>query len=295
MDSKDLLKNISAAFVNQTAYRFDKYVPEFMTDENKFFADCYNNIIVEPKGEKPPRFYHTFSPFDVISNKAPDRALVFENGEQLLNIDFAPYIALRTGAMDALLLEKLGVKTLKGKKILYIGAGKVAQASLKILKECFTDLETVFCKSNSGNIEKMQKIADVSAVSEIAVADYDYIFCHTNAKEPVLTSDMLESVKAGAVITTFISSTEHGEVADEYYSDQANLICDWEKTLTDAKDLGRAVEAGSADKQDVVFLKDLISGSKSIDSEKRYTIYRSTGTPIQNLAVLQILTATKAA
>ena len=115
MDYSKLLTSLQQTFIEQDNYFFDKHVPEFVKD-GKFLGDYFNNIAVEPLGDKPPRFYHVYSPFDVISNKAPEYAAVFENGELLLHIDFDEYIAARTAAMSAVVLKGLGKDNLSGKK-----------------------------------------------------------------------------------------------------------------------------------------------------------------------------------
>lgn len=41
-------------------------------------------------------------------------------------------------------------------------------------------------------------------------------------------------------------------------------------------------------RESIIYLKDLISGEQKLEDES-YTIFRSLGTPMQNLAVLKIL------
>lgn len=292
--SSDLLINLKSVFLDQDKYYFDKHVPEFMHNGD-FLGDCYSMIMVEPKATNPPRFFHTFSPFDVISSKAPDRALVYENGNLLLDIDFAKYIAMRTGAMDTLVLQGIGAETLKNKNILYIGSGKIAHASLEVLKNHFGDVLQIDCINNSGDFTDLSNVSHslgivINKGDLKNIEKYDYIFCHTNTKEPILTKDLLSKIKHGAVITTTISSTEHGEVTDEYFDTKnANVICDWQQTLIEAKDINRSIENGLIQKEEVVLLKTLLSNPTILSLTKNYTIYRSTGTPLQNLAVLQLL------
>ena len=66
------------------------------------------------------------------------------------------------------------------------------------------------------------------------------------------------------------------------------MVTDWRQTILGAKDLNRALDSNLLNEEDLIYIKDLLSGSK-IDKEKQYTVYRSTGTPIQNLAVLKLL------
>lgn len=292
MEYKSLVASIKQAFINQDRYFFDKHVPEFVKN-GKFLGDYFNNIAVEPFEDKPPRFYHVFSPFDVISNKAPEYAVIFENDELILQVDFDRYIALRTAAMNAIVLEALGVADLANKKVLLFGSGKIASEAVNILTSEL-GLAGIDVITKSGDLTKIKSATEQSGVSintgDIGnIGDYDVIICHTQSTEPVISKEQLTSIKQGAVLTSFISSTEHGEFPDEVFnSTQANIVTDWQQTLEGAKDLKRALEAGQFNEQDLVYVKDLLHG-KGIDQSKHYTVYRSTGTPIQNLAALQLL------
>lgn len=132
MNYTKLLASIKQTFTDQDRYFFDKHVPEFVKD-GKFLADYFNQLAVEPLGNKPPRFYHTFSPFDVLSNKAPHYAVVFEAGEQLLNIEFDAYVSKRTAAMSAVVLQALSVDGLADKKVLLFGLARLPPKAQKYL------------------------------------------------------------------------------------------------------------------------------------------------------------------
>ena len=292
MNYTQLLASIKQTFIDQDNYFFDKHVPEFAKD-GKFLGDYFNQIAIEPLGDKPPRFYHTFSPFDVISNKAPHYAVVFEAGEQLLNIEFDSYVSKRTAAMSAVVLQALGVGSLADKKVLLFGAGKIASESAKILASEL-GLTSIDVITRSGDLTNIRNaIADNHLSIDVGdindIGQYDVIIAHTQTAEPLFSSEQLANIKQGAFLASFISSTEHGEFPNNVYdSTTANIITDWEQTLAGAKDLKRALDAGQFNKQGLIYLKDLLNG-KNIDPNKRYTVYRSTGTPIQNLAVLKLL------
>lgn len=292
MNYTELLASIKQTFIDQDSYFFDKHVPEF-TKDGKFLADYFNQLAVEPRGDNPPRFYHTFSPFDVISNKAPHHAVVFEAGEQLLNIEFDSYVSMRTAAMSAVVLQTLGTDSLADKKVLLFGSGKIATESAKILASEL-GLTSIDVITRSGDLTK---IKDAAADSDLTIdtgdidnlGQYDVIITHTQTAEPVISEEQLATIKQGAFLASFISSTEHGEFPDEVYNkENANIITDWPQTLLGAKDLKRAIDAGLTNEEDLIYLKDLLTG-KAIDMSKQYTVYRSTGTPIQNLAALRLL------
>lgn len=292
MDYTKLLESIKQTFIDQDNYFFDKHVPEF-TKDGKFLADYFNQLAVEPRGDNPPRFYHTFSPFDVISNKAPHHAVVFEAGEQLLNIEFDGYVSMRTAAMSAVILQALGTDSLADKRVLLFGSGKIATESVKILSSEL-GLKTIDIVTRSGDLSSITAATEATGITinqgnADDITGYDVIICHTQTTEPVFKKEQLATIKQGAFLASFISSTEHGEFPDETYdSDEAHIITDWEPTLTSAKDLKRSLDDRRFSKKEVVYVKDLLTNNL-IDGTKWYTVYRSTGTPIQNMAVLKLL------
>jgi ornithine cyclodeaminase/alanine dehydrogenase-like protein (mu-crystallin family) len=294
MDYAKLLESIKQTFIGQDNYFFDKHVPEFEKD-GAFLGDYFNQLAVEPLGDKPPRFYHTFSPFDVISNKAPQYAAVFEAGERLLDIDFGGYVAMRTAAMNAVVLTALGFDSLADKKVLLFGSGKVATEAVRVLASDLglTSIDVVTRSDDLTNIKTATKDSNVSinTGSVDNIGQYDVIIAHTQTAAPVISKEQLADIKQGAVLTSFITSTEHGEFPDEIYDGaKANIITDWQQSLSGAKDLKRALDARQFNEQDLLYIKDLLTG-KEIDRSKHFTVYRSAGTPIQNLAVLRLLVA----
>jgi len=291
MNNNVLLQNIIRAFIEQDKYIFDKHVPEFIIDE-KFLGDYFNQLAVELHGSNPPRFYHTFSPFDVISNKAPHHAVVFEDGKLILNTEFDKYVAMRTAAMSAIVLSALGTQSLTNKRVLLFGTGNIATECVKILNSEL-QLSTIDVINKSGDLSDFEyKLSDLEVKIENGnldnIGEYDVIICHTQTTEPLITSDDIDRLKKGALVTSFISSSESGELPDEIYNSKvANVVTDWAQTTLGAKELSRAIESKRINEEDIVYLKDLLTTKNLIDNDKNYTVYRSTGTPIQNIAVLK--------
>ncbi len=291
-----LAKSIKQVFVDADKYIMDKYVPSFKVDGN-FLGDCFNYTIVEPIEGKPPIFYHTYSPYDIVSHKAPDHALIFQDGELLLNADFAQYVSLRTGVMSGLVLQALGVTTLAAKKVLFVGTGTIAQCALRALKALYPDLaDCAFVNSGSDASEFKALASELDVTCERgnidAVHEYDYIICHSAAKQPVLTADMISRIKPGAVITSFVSE-DKVELAPEFYdAEHATVLIDWDQTIKDSPELAEAVTGKIADPERIIRLRELLSGNATLNPDAHYTVYRSHGTPMQNLAVLKLLLAT---
>lgn len=260
---EDILKNIKNIFLNESLYGFDKQVWEYKPG-GIYVGDTISFSMVEKTS--PPTFYHVFSPYDVESNKAPQHALIFRGGKLLFNADFSRFAAMRTGAMDSLVLQNMGITSLKDKKIIIFGRGNTATWSVKFLKHTFSAVPHITVAHSQ------------TPKNGYNLKDYDIILCHTNTQE-VLFSDPGE-IKEGAVITTFISSKPAGEVPALFYNmNNANIILDWDKNLPLAPEI--------SDNAQLIYFKDFLSGKKRLDSTKHYSIFRFLGTPLQNLAVLK--------
>lgn len=290
----DLIPAIRETFIHQDQYKLAKHIEEFKSGDT-YLGDFLYYSIFEPRTTEPPVMYSIMSPYDMVSKKAPQQALVFSDGKLLLNIDYTKLCDIRTGVMDALVLQALGNDSLENKKILYIGTGKVAQESLQGIHTLFPNVREISFYNRSQSADRFGEIAQRFGI-EIKYTDiadigmYDIIFCHTNSAQPVLTADYKDKIKSGAVITTFVTvGSDKGELADEFFdTDCANIIIDWEQTLVMAKELQSAIDTKLADASKIITLQQLFL-NKDVVQEKKYTVYRSVGTPMQNVAVLKLL------
>ena len=293
LDYKALGAAIKRSYIEADGYQLDKYVPAFNVD-GKFIGDFFNYIMLEPQGTRPPLFYHIFSPYDVISHQAPQYAAVMQGGKLLYNNEFTPYVRQRTGVMTAVMLESLGYESMRGKRVLAVGVGQIARCALAALKAYFPDLaEVSFISATSGGSEYAELARSLGVAATAAnldsLSDYDVIMCHTSSKEPVLTADMTSNIKPGAFISVF-ASEDHAEVAEAFYdTDAATVIIDWEQTIVEAPELKAAVGRRRADASKIIMAKDLFEHGITGKSGSNYTIYRSHGTPMQNLAALKLL------
>lgn len=285
-----VLANIQNVFIHEDQYELRKSVEEFQDADMKFLGDFVSFLMVD-KNINPPTFYLVASPYDLISKKDPQHALVWQGGKLLLNTDYTDYAAMRTGAMDSIALKASGIEKLSQKRILLFGTGRTARWSLRILQTVFEDLKEIeYINSTNNKSEDFEAFSkDLGVTAKVGgkenLEEYDIIICHTNAKEPILKDDDIDRIKKSAIITTFIGSTEHGEVADDFYNSSANIVLDWEQNLKVAKDLMRS----KTSEKEIIYLKDLLTKERTLSSEKEYTIFRFVGTPMQNLGVLQAL------
>jgi ornithine cyclodeaminase/alanine dehydrogenase-like protein (mu-crystallin family) len=287
---KEIVSNIENAFINEDNYELKKVVEDLHDGDNNFLGDFVSFLMVD-KNSNPPTFYFVASPYDLISKKDPQHALVWQGGDLLLNTDYTDFAAMRTGAMDSIALKLCSINSLAKKRVLLFGTGRTAKWSLKILKVIFDDLAEVnYINSTNNRSEEFETFCNEIGINALVgskddLKNYDIILCHTNAREPVLQVEDLDKIKKGTIITTFIGSTEHGEVADEFYNEEANIVLDWEKNLKVAKDILRSKTPESS----ILLLRELLTDEKSLFKDRKYTVFRFVGTPMQNLGVLQAL------
>ena len=292
LDFEELGAAIRRVYVESDKYQLSKDVPTFEMN-GKYVGDFFNFTMFEPDGDNPPIFYHIYSPYDIISGKSTQQAVVLRSGELIMSTDFTQYMKQRTGVMTSLILKGLNVSDLSKKAVVFVGVGNIAQSDLAALKSHYPDLKKVSYISRSGKAEAFVKLALDSGVEAHPsnlehIGEFDILIFHTNSKVPVLTSAMRGSIKAGAIITTF-SSEDSTEVASEFFDTKlANVLIDWEQTIDEAPELKSATENGLAKRSDVITLGELFT-MDTIDESKQYTVYRSHGTPMQNLAAMQIL------
>jgi ornithine cyclodeaminase/alanine dehydrogenase-like protein (mu-crystallin family) len=292
---KQILASIEEVFINENNYELRKSVQELRDENDKFLGDFVSFLMVDKKAT-PPIFYSVCSPYDLVSKKDPQHALVWQDGKLLLNTDYTDYAAMRTGAMDSIALKISKIDSLKDKKILLFGTGRTAKWSVRIMKAVSEDLDTInYINSTNTKSEEFESFASelgIKAIvgSKLDLKDYDIIICHTNTEEPVLSMEEISSIKSGTIITTFLGSEKaHGEVADGYYNEDANIVLDWKKNLESAKDILRS----GTPESNIIFLNDLLANKVSLKDDKKYTIFRFVGTPMQNLGVLRELSINK--
>lgn len=292
LDYTELAKAIKKVYVAGDKYQLNKHVPTFQKD-GTYVGDFFNFTMMELDGNNPPIFYHNYSPYDVISGKSTDHAVVLRSGEVIMSTVFTPYMQQRTGVMTSVVLKALGTAEVETLKVLYIGTGSIACCDLAALKAHYPILKQITYINRSGVAEDFVKLAGDIGVECINgkldhISEFDVIICHTDSKEPVLTSAMKDKIKLRAVIMVY-SSEDFTEVATEYFdTDCANLIIDWEQTIEEAPELKQAVDNGQANRDKIITLEKLFAANAT-DKTKKYTIYRTHGTPIQNLAAMQLL------
>ena len=283
IDLKKLGTQLKDIFLTQEKYQMDLIIKEFDGADFLFF------YIHEPHADAPPTFYFIVGPWDATSKAAPQGAQVFDNGKLVLQIDYTEYVKVRTGLMDAFALEALK-KDPTRKSILYLGAGGVAGWSLRALKAYFPGVDTVHYKNISGGKQYFESIAgEVGVRSEyVAIPDistYDYIFMHTSSREPVFLTPDVKNMKEGAFISLY---SDKKEAVLDVYKD-ATVLVNWKNSFEKEVDLIEAKESGLVDPESATIMRQILEGRTM--EEKHHTVFRSGGTPMQNIAMLKYLMA----
>lgn len=294
IDIKTLANEIKRVFLEQGKYVFEKKVTEFSVD-GKFAGDIINFLMFDPS-TTPPTFYEVSTPFDLVSKKAPQHALVYRDGKCVFQADYTEYAAMRTGIMDALILSHTH-NNLSDLKVLLFGSGKTASWAIKGLAALTPEITHVDYYSKSGRRESFEEMGKGLGITLTYTEEwrenlptYDIITCHTRAESPILTPSDIPLIKLGAQIHSFITSTEHGELADELYHSSIALLSDWPKILEYNKILMRIIAKKQINPEKITYLREVFGGRYVRDKTVPYTIVQMGGTPIQNLAVLKILT-----
>lgn len=289
------LKDIFIDVVKQQE-RFQtlKRIDEFKIDE-KYVGDMFNYTIFEDRGTEAPIFYQINSPFDIYSKRSPQQALVFSDGKLTKNIDYTEYAKARTGLFDALFLEKLFTpQDLQTKHILMIGSGGIARYTLQSLSQLLNIQNLSYTNQSQPN-EEFESVAKESAIKStyipkdtLTLDQWDIIIMHTSASSPVLTKEMKEQLKPGTVLMTYSDSME---IDSSFYDPQfANLIVDYEPNIALAKDVSEAIKNNLCTPENFAHLLEHIKTDKQLGLDPRkYTLFRSKGTPYQNVAMLKYL------
>jgi ornithine cyclodeaminase/alanine dehydrogenase-like protein (mu-crystallin family) len=89
------------------------------------------------------------------------------------------------------------------------------------------------------------------------------------------------------MIFSYRTTSPVGEIESEFFNTQkANVIVDWDDSVTSLPEMKEATEKGWLTASDIISLEKLLAGN--IPSEKSYTIFRSSGTPMQNVGILKL-------
>ena len=289
MNFSHILSLIRDAFLHQDAFIGQKKVIEFFDTTGKFQGDIYNFYIRELLEDGTPRYYVITSPFDLTWKWAPQQWLIFEWGKLIFSTDFSEAVNIRTGAMDSLFLQSLGIDSLKDKKILIVGSGWTAQYSYLFLRNTFTDIGTLHYTNRSGASVEFEKLWNLEYQALPNLNEYDMIFLHANVSEPYLKSEHRAMLKKWVIVTSYGGKTPERDIAPEFFTSQDQVVIDMSANIENLNPLKHALEKWYIQKDEIIDFWVQLSHRVYRHDAMQNTLFISGGTPLQNIAMMKYL------
>jgi hypothetical protein len=289
MNYQEILSQIRDAFVHQDRFSWHKKVVEFFDSENVFQWDIYNFYIREVLPEGSPQYYTITSPYDVTWKWAPQQALVFRDERLIYSTDFAEAVKIRTGCMDPIFLQSLGIEKLSDKRILIVWSGGTARYSYLFLKDSYPDLWTVDYTNRWWRNTEFESLGDLHHVAIPDIGQYDIILLHAHVDTPYLTPEMRTQIKEGAVIISYGGKTPERDISPTFFTSDDTVIVDMYANRENLKPLKSSIDGWSILESEVFDLGKVLSWVQKIDKKTNLTVCISGGTYIQNIAMMKYM------
>ena len=290
LDKDKLIDNIKRQILNFSSLKYQRSLLEFKDSKGGFIGDNVFETTFLLRDNKAPLIYEVSGPYDVISNEYATIGRIYENGERIFECDIKSQIQQRTAAMLCLFFES--IKHIP-QEILIIGAGKLALEILNYLKHTSPHIDKINYHARNQRADTFEieanKLGIKSSFSNILnLEKYDTIIMATNTSECLVTDANIDSVQIGAVVASLCTTSLTGEIEGKVYArEDVNTLFDYDLTRTFTPDMRAANEAGYLDK--ITLLHEILSDSKPDEILVKKNILRITGTPMQNIAVLDML------
>lgn len=294
MDLKNysnLADKITIAFTDTSKYTTFKHIDE-CSESGVLIGDVYITGLFEARKGNVPRLITAISPYSVKTSSSTNQMLIYEGAELVANIPWTEAVPIRTGVMDAVIVKILELSLTPADKVLYIGSGKVATASAKALVEIFgTELQIEYSRASdvqNNAFEALSKSIKFVKSKDIELENYNFIFCHTNSKELVITKENLGNLSNLKLLTYYIDSSIGFEVDPIWLDDfirthsEANIIVDVPDTLKLKKEF--ALIKHNPEK--IMDLSRIINTKPTL---KGPIVFRAGGSAIQDLALYDAL------
>ncbi|MES2630437.1 MAG: hypothetical protein V4611_00565 [Patescibacteria group bacterium] len=271
---KDLADSIKNVFLN-SSISFDKKITKYSNEQNDYIADqIWFNAAEEVDG-KPPIVYSVVTPWDSVSNTAPQHAIVFQGGEVIANKDFTHFADQRTAIMGSITLNYVA---LEQKNILIYGCGKIARCSVAALSELHQVDSITYTNRRGHSSDEFEEYCssvgvNASFSSAPELSKYNVVLLHTDASSPIFTKEMSSSLSTPAIVASFKTEELDSEltVANDTQFQIRNLDSELEKLNA----------------KNSISLQRLFSASE--DLKQDLIVYSSGGSTQQNVAVLKLL------
>jgi len=278
-----ILQYVKSSFVNKTTtYNTNS---SQLVQNNKRLGNILTDTIIE-KTSTSPRFYWIIGTLDTVSGKTQRHVIVIQDGKTILNTPYKFYFEMRTGAMDALLLNTLAVKLKSGRSIAF-GTGNVSLWSIYFLKALNRELKIIDIVTNNGFDNDFYHACRQIGVrvnfvdqSKVYLRNYNLIMCHSSHTKPLVNQG---AIAPGTVITSYTSIHEF-EIDLSFLSNpKVTLIYDCKKNISK---LTNKNPLTILPKQ--VLLHELINNQSQVNING-ITIFSAPGTPIQDFGLCKYL------
>lgn len=289
LDKASLVANIRTQFHNIDQLKYQRALQEFFDGET-FIGDNVFETCFKLRAGLPPLAYEVSGPYCATSNEYATIGRIYERGEQVFESNIKQQIQQRTAAMVWLFFDTLRHKP---EKILMVGAGKLSLEIVKYLKHFIPNLSKIDYHTRAQHTGSFEKpCRDIGVISDyqenLKLDAYDTIIMATNTNQCLIDESNINSIKPGAVIASLCTTSQTGEIAGSVYArDDVNTIFDYELTRSFTPDMKATDKAGYLN--NVILLGDILKGDLPKDISKKKNVLRITGTPMQNIAVLDMI------
>lgn len=285
-----MVQNIRNQFADSGRLKYKRALLEFEDNAGNFLGDNVFETSFLLREGQPPLIYEVSGPYDTVSNEYATIGRIYEGGQRVFECDIKDQIQQRTAAMVTLFLEVINHHA---QRVLVVGAGKLACETVRYLKHHLPELSELDYHNRtqpSASFEAACKQVEVDAhfLPTLDLSGHDTIILVTNTTECLIHADNFDDIQPGAVVASLCTTSQTGEISPEIYGrGDADVMLDYDLTRRFTPDMRAADDAGYLD--GVTCLADLLNAPSACVSDSRRTILRLTGTPMQNVAVLDMM------
>jgi ornithine cyclodeaminase/alanine dehydrogenase-like protein (mu-crystallin family) len=290
LDREMLVSQIVEQFRSVDKLNYKRVLLEFFDEKGQFIGDNLFETTFQIRANKAPLIYEVSGPFDIVSKQYATIAKIYHSGELLFQCDLKAGIFQRTAAMVWIFLDVLARPI---GKILLIGAGKVGLEIGKYLKHFVPNLFQLDYQDYEPKTENFETpLNNIGLQTNFQetpdLSDYDTIIMATTTNTHLVNNDNISSLKKGAVIISLCTTSQSGEIAPEIFGrDDVNIFIDYELTKSFTGDMKYVNKLGHLDQ--ATRYDELLNGKTVSGLDKKINIVRLTGTPMQNIAVVEVV------
>lgn len=294
LNKEELVEKIREKFMNLDDYMYQRKLFEFIDEKGNYLGDNFFETTFKFQNPKPPIVYEITGPYDSVSKSFAAVARVYYKSKLIFQYDHNDGIAQRTAAMTWLYIDALKHKV---NNILIYGPGLISTNIADYLKYFNPGLKSIDYVHHSIPSELFEKNlnkfgVEANFVKEPDLSKYDTVIMATTTKKYCITKENIEQLKPNTVVVSLCTTSAIGEIEPEVYGlDNVQLFLDYELTRTFTVEMKKANKMGCI--RNEVYLKDVIEGSNRVYLNQpvgdKVKIIRLTGTPMQNIAVIEMM------